>query len=123
MRISVEIDSNNIVTGYGICLSDEHVPLENGTLVETEIDVDTIIGNYKLVDGVLIEMTEDEKQVETTIIQNAVKITELKQLLLDTDYVVIKIAEGVATMEEYADTIAQRQAWREEINQLEISVD
>lgn len=46
-------------------------------------------------------------------------ISELKLLLANTDYVVIKIAEGVATPEEYADVIANRQAWRHEINELE----
>lgn len=47
------------------------------------------------------------------------RITELKKLLASTDYTVIKIAEGVATAEDYADVIAQRQAWRAEINRLE----
>ena len=47
------------------------------------------------------------------------QIAELKQKLTDTDYVACKIAEGVATKEEYAEIIAQRQAWREEINKLE----
>ena len=47
------------------------------------------------------------------------KINELKAKLQATDYVVIKIAEGAATPEEYADVIAQRQAWRAEINELE----
>ena len=56
------------------------------------------------------EPTEEEK------IQ--ARIAELKQLLADTDYAIIKIAEGSATQEEYADLIAQRKAWREEINQL-----
>lgn len=47
------------------------------------------------------------------------RIAELKQQLLDTDYVVIKIAEGSATAEEYADIIAARRRWRTEINTLE----
>lgn len=49
----------------------------------------------------------------------AARIAELKALLASTDYAVIKIAEGAATPEEYADVIAQRQAWRAEINELE----
>lgn len=48
----------------------------------------------------------------------AARITELKANLASTDYTVIKIAEGAATPEEYADVIAQRQAWRAEINEL-----
>ena len=46
-------------------------------------------------------------------------IAELKQKLSDTDYIACKIAEGAATKEEYAEILAQRQAWREEINNLE----
>lgn len=46
------------------------------------------------------------------------RISELKQLLSDTDYVAAKIAEGAATREEYADAIARRQEWRDEINAL-----
>jgi hypothetical protein len=47
------------------------------------------------------------------------RISELKGLLSSTDYVVIKIAEGEATTEEYAEVLANRKAWREEINQLQ----
>lgn len=47
------------------------------------------------------------------------RIAQLKGLLRETDYAVIKIAEGAAAPEEYADVIAQRQAWRDEINELE----
>lgn len=48
------------------------------------------------------------------------RIAELKQMLRDTDYVTIKIAEGVSTKEEYADILEQRSAWRAEINKLEL---
>ncbi len=47
------------------------------------------------------------------------RIAELKRSLADTDYTVIKIAEGAATAEEYAAVIEQRRAWRAEINRLE----
>lgn len=46
------------------------------------------------------------------------EIFDLKKMLLDTDYIACKIAEGSATREEYADMIAQRQAWRARINTL-----
>lgn len=42
-----------------------------------------------------------------------------KGKLRDTDYVVAKIAEGVATKEEYADVLADRVEWRKMINELE----
>lgn len=50
------------------------------------------------------------------------RINRLKNNLARTDYIACKIAEGSATREEYADIIAQRQAWRDEINELEKEV-
>lgn len=47
------------------------------------------------------------------------RVKALKRRLSETDYIAAKLAEGAATREEYADLIAQRQAWREEINALE----
>lgn len=61
------------------------------------------------------EKTEEEKAEEAKL----ARIAELKQNLADTDYVAAKIAEGAATKEEYADVLAQREAWRKEINELE----
>lgn len=36
--------------------------------------------------------------------------------LASTDYIASKIAEGVATKEEYANKLALRQQWRKDIN-------
>ena len=47
------------------------------------------------------------------------EITQLKVNLAETDYVAIKIAEGAATADDYADVLVQRQAWRDRINALE----
>ena len=48
------------------------------------------------------------------------RIEELKMLLAASDYKAIKFAEGWLTAEDYAATKAQRQAWRDEINELEL---
>lgn len=45
-------------------------------------------------------------------------ILDLKKKLADTDYIACKIAEGAATLEEYAEIRAQREAWRAQINEL-----
>ena len=50
------------------------------------------------------------------------EIRELKAKLSETDYAVVKIAEGAATSEEYSEVIAQREAWRARINELEESL-
>ena len=55
---------------------------------------------------------------ENTILIQA-EITQLKVNLAETDYVAIKIAEGAATADDYADVLVQRQAWRDRINALE----
>lgn len=47
------------------------------------------------------------------------RVAELKKLLADTDYRAIKYAEGELTAEEYAETRADRRAWRAEVNELE----
>ena len=48
-----------------------------------------------------------------------IEIDELKTKLRDTDYQATKYAEGWFTEEEYAPIKAQRQAWRDRINELE----
>lgn len=47
------------------------------------------------------------------------EIDACKKRLAETDYVVIKIAEGAATRDEYESVIDERAALRERINELE----
>lgn len=62
----------------------------------------------------------EEPDPEPTPQQLADKeIRMLKAKLRETDYAVIKIAEGAATAEEYSEVIAQREVWRARINELE----
>lgn len=51
------------------------------------------------------------------------KIERLKDALHDSDYKAIKHSEGWIADEEYADTRAERQAIRDEINQIENMTD
>lgn len=82
-------------------------------------------GAYETIDNVTkfalgdSDWEEYDEWVEYTPEQYAEgRIAELKKMLADTDYIAAKIAEGAATREDYADVIAQRQAWRDEINEL-----
>lgn len=52
-------------------------------------------------------------------IHASLKILALKEQLKETDYKAIKYSEGWLTDEEYAETKAERQRIREEINRLE----
>ena len=69
----------------------------------------------KVVDGKVVAVdriiTEQEKAQS--------KIAELKRKLQETDYQAIKHFEGYLTDYEYEPIKAQRQAWRDEINELE----
>lgn len=51
--------------------------------------------------------------------RNAIRIEQLKASLQATDYMILKVVEGAATMSEIAETVQQRAAWRKEINELE----
>lgn len=63
------------------------------------------------------EIPQPEPPTEEQIKQN--RINELKSNLYNSDYAIIKIAEGAADREEYAELIAQRAEWRKKINELE----
>lgn len=49
----------------------------------------------------------------------AEKIEELKDMLRESDYHILKIVEGATTLMECAEIIRQRALWRKEINELE----
>lgn len=50
------------------------------------------------------------------------RISFLKSELARTDYQAIKYAEGWIEEEDYAEMKAQRQTWRDEINELEAEI-
>ncbi len=50
------------------------------------------------------------------------KIAVLKENLKNTDYKAIKYAEGLISAEEYEETKALRQSYRDEINSLEAEI-
>lgn len=111
-----------IVDEYDNAILDEVIDLTKGRLVDywirkpgvAEVDFITKFeyedDDFELVKKYIPESPEKIAEL---------RLTELKKNLADTDYVVLKIAEGAATVDEYAETIANRQAWRKEINELE----
>lgn len=60
------------------------------------------------------EKTQDEKDLEAAKQEEQ----ELQSFLNSTDYVAAKLAEGVATKEEYSDVLQQRAEARDRINAL-----
>ena len=69
---------------------------------------------------VIKRRTPTAQEVERDVARAKQKqINELKAKLSETDYQAIKFAEGWITAEEYASVKAQRQLWRDAINDLE----
>lgn len=60
---------------------------------------------------------------EDSIEYKKLKIEELKQELAQYDYIGVKIAMGMATVEEYAEKIAYTETLREQIRKLENEVN
>ena len=51
------------------------------------------------------------------------QISELKQLLTQSDYKALKYAEGWLSAEDFKETLDQRQLWRNQINELESELE
>jgi hypothetical protein len=80
------------------------------------------VGFDKIENGVLVPDQagyEAHMAEQEAIWQKKSRIMELKKLLADTDYQAIKHSEGLISEEDYAAIKVQRQAWRDEINELE----
>lgn len=69
--------------------------------------------------GECYEVVKTEVYTPTDEEIKQAKITELKAELASYDYIGVKIAMGVASVEEYADKIAYTQELRKQINELE----
>ena len=55
-------------------------------------------------------------EIDALINEQQTIILDREGKLSSTDYIAAKIAEGKATKSEYADKIADRQQWRDDIN-------
>ena len=73
------------------------------------------IYDFKFIDGKFVRapVLPDPKVVAKRTVE------DLKRRLADTDYNILKIVEGAATLSEMAETIKKRALWRKEINELE----
>lgn len=85
-------------------------------MIITEEEFDAFNGLVRLIDGeIFLGKTEAEKKAEDV----SERICVLKNKLSETDYITAKIAEGSSTINDYSKQIAERQKWRDEINELE----
>ena len=75
---------------------------------------------YDEYEDILVFIPYTEEELAKMAAQR--EIGELKQKLRNTDYQAIKYAEGMLSAEEYAEMKAQRQFWRDRINELEVII-
>lgn len=122
MKYFIKLNKNNIEeTRTGEFTEDA----ENDFIKDGFIEIDEEQGNklkwnvpQMYVRGEVIDDTAEIEKRQTE--ENTIReIINLKSQLTETDYVVIKIAEGVATEEEYSDILKDRAEWRARINELE----
>ena len=62
-------------------------------------------------------------EIDALINEQQTIILDREGKLTSTDYIAAKIAEGKATKTEYADKIADRQGWRDDINAAKAEID
>lgn len=103
-------------------ITEAYIDLSKGKVIQTII----VRPDAKPVDDVTKFAYEDE-DYETVIqyirIPDAEliesQIADFKRKLADTDYNILKIVEGVATVKDLAEVIFNRKEWRQKINELE----
>ena len=62
-------------------------------------------------------------EIDALINEQQTIILDREGKLTSTDYIAAKIAEGKATKTEYADKIADRQGWRDDINAAKAEIE
>jgi len=103
MKFNYTLDKDNkIIECHEIPFDATKPFIETNEIIRLGID--------KVIDGKFVKVADEVK---------ISRIAELKRLLADSDYLCLKHADGALSDEEYAETRAQRQAWRDEINSLE----
>lgn len=122
MLANYEIDENGRLQNVTTYPLDETKPM-----IDVPDNLTDSIRNFVLKDGKLVyEVYETVKSAEEQILT-------LKRQLADTDYITAKAVDAMTSADsltalltalknirtEYADVLAQRAAWRKEINDLE----
>jgi hypothetical protein len=99
------------------------------TIELSDEDLEKVVvgGKVGLVDGEIVTVEDSEDEIkESNKILAISTIQSLKMNLIQTDYQVIKCYEAQLLNEsmpyDLQQLLAQRKAWREEINQLEFEI-
>lgn len=103
----------------------EHLPyyqrVLNGEIAGppfTHVGEDGTFTDYTLEEVVASSKSDIQKAAWLSM-----KVDNMKRELVDTDYIALKLAEGAATADEYADKITERQTLRTTINEYQDALD
>ena len=109
-KLNYLLNENNVISSYTEIPFDETLPY-----IEIDDQVTINVGLDKVINGELISATD--------VILKQNRILELKELLAKTDYLCLKFTDGALSEEEYAPVRKQRQAYRDEINEIELELN
>jgi hypothetical protein len=113
--MQIQIDENRRITGYATVGGFvDGVEIE---MVPEGFEEAFQPRKYRYENGEILEDPDFVPPADNTVLLN--EIGELKAELGATDYKALKYMEGWLTEEEYAPVKAQRQALRDQINELE----
>ena len=112
MKVNIEANKNGIIVQW------KSYPLDETMAVEVKDPYSIHLGVDKFIDGKIVKDNKTYKKALERVEKQA-RIEELKQLLKDSDYKLFKYLEGELSEEEFSTYKAERQSWRNEINQLE----
>lgn len=114
VNIGINVDSNNKVINVFLDPVNGAIRLDISDEILNDLKA---CKSYKYENNQLIADPDGD-----TLIANQNRIEELKQQLKDTDWISVKISEyehlGKTLDHDYSTELTQRQAWRDEINQL-----
>ena len=119
----------NDIIEYIDCTYDENFEDAKHWCNENNAQLIELIEKREVKDDLLYRYFRIEENIESPINKPSEKdliiqeINNYKQFLFNTDYVIIKIMEGVSTKEEYEDIIEERQNVRNYINELETRLE
>lgn len=114
--------TSNYNKNVELMLADGYKPVADYTLAEDEY-VKKWKDDGNIIAPVIEKIVQSEEELK------AIRISELKIKLSETDYIACKIAEALDYSEQadlkekYADVIAKRRQWRAELNDLLEEID
>ena len=97
-------------------------PLNDKAIFVSDEDLEAIANGTKCFDLENNCVVDYDNSQDILKQEKLERISELKSLLSATDYKAIKYAEGLLSEEEYSPIKSQRQAYRDEINELERAI-